>query len=526
MAMARNFGGWLSDVLSGRSGLDGAERDPAARRPAQEVFPEPGISLAAGLILGAAIGAGLAWLDDPLGRGVSAGALVGAILGTLLGLSRAVGRSVSLVAIPEPAPPEPEARLWDSWLDTGHDLIWVEPEGQVTPAVSLPDPEERPRVQPRVISPISGESVLLHDEIGALVERGAWQGAVAIVGGPGSGKTTALRHLEAVLPTWAKFKLIDDVSPFKTSLIGRSDVQLAIFTTWGRELPQNRMAVYRLAPWTRDDRIEYLLKAHGSRCASVMGRLKEAGDEDFLGGIPELWTVVLDRLASDETIGDVRTALGRELDERMSNRVLRHHIGALCLNAIRKREMVVFGDVRGIEPEERISARWLGGSLEGDRALVRLLRHPPVQILMAAGWLAENLIRRGTRDVLAGQLPRALVHETGRLIAGSASAIQTLRLLLAGSDRQCDPMAVSLLHAAGVNWRPDRRRRPDLHGAYLVGIDWGGMNLKSVNLAEADLERALLCNANLENAQASKARLAGADLSDAYLEDCIAPART
>ena len=105
-----------------------------------------------------------------------------------------------------------------------------------------------------------------------------------------------------------------------------------------------------------------------------------------------------------------------------------------------------------------MSTCWLSGSLEGDRALVRLLRHPPVQLLMAAGWLAENLIRRGTRDVLAGQLPRALVHETGRLIAGSAEAIQTLRLLLAGSDRKCDPMAASLLHAAGVNWHPDRHR--------------------------------------------------------------------
>ena len=185
------------------------------------MFPGLGFSLTAGLILGAAMGFGLAWLHDSHGRGVagySGGcALAGAILGMFLGLSRAVWRPgvptamLDLDLEPEPAAAT-ETRLWDSWLDTGHDLVWVEPAGQLPPAVPLPATEEHPRVQPRVISPISGESVLLHDEIGALIERGAWQGAVAIVGGPGSGKTTAIRHLEAVLPSWAKTKLIDDLS--------------------------------------------------------------------------------------------------------------------------------------------------------------------------------------------------------------------------------------------------------------------------------------------------------------------------
>ena len=253
-----------------------------------------------------------------------------------------------------------------------------------------------------------------------------------------------------------------------------------------------------------------------------MGRLKESGDEGFLGGIPELWTVVLDRMATDETIGDVRTALGRELDERMSNDALRYRVGVLCLNAIRKHQVVEFGEVLATEPEEGMSTRWLSGSLEGDRALVRLLRHPPVQLLMAADWMAEYLIQPGTRELLADQLPRGLVQETGRLIAGSAEAQENLEQLLAGNARECDPMAASLLHAAGVNWHPDRHLRPDLHGAYLAGARWIGVNLKKVNLIEADLERALLWRANLEEALASEARLSDADLSDANLKACIA----
>src|SRR5262249_30405008 len=63
--------------------------------------------------------------------------------------------------------------------------------------------------------------------------------------------------------------------------------------------PLKRLPVYRLASWGQDDLIEYLLAAHWGRCASVMARLKVSGDREFLRGIPELWTVVLDRMATD-----------------------------------------------------------------------------------------------------------------------------------------------------------------------------------------------------------------------------------
>src|SRR5947209_20404723 len=110
MAMARNIRGWLSSALSGRDGLDGTGDDQAARRPAEEVFPGLGFSLVVGLILGAVMGIGLAWLHDSRGQsvaGYSGGcALAGAILGAFLGLSRAVWRPGVPTAMlePEPAP--------------------------------------------------------------------------------------------------------------------------------------------------------------------------------------------------------------------------------------------------------------------------------------------------------------------------------------------------------------------------------------------------------------------------------------
>src|SRR5207248_9544739 len=81
--------------------------------------------------------------------------------------------------------------------------------------------------------------------------------------------------------------------------------------------PTFRSSSYRLASWGQDDLIEYLLTVHWDRCASVMARLKASGDREFLQGIPELWTAVLDRMAGDESVGDVRTALRCELAARL-----------------------------------------------------------------------------------------------------------------------------------------------------------------------------------------------------------------
>jgi uncharacterized protein YjbI with pentapeptide repeats len=474
-----------------------------------DVFPTLGRSLAAGLLMGLALGAGMAWSSGLGGRGVAGlgagAAFVGAILGAFIGLSHAVWRPGLPLAIAAPiaAPAaEPEARLWDPWVDMGDEVI-PEPPSAPPAAPEVAPPGDRPRVQPRVASPSSGEAVLLHDEIGALIERGA-VGAVAVVGGLGSGKTTALRHLEAVLPPWADVKLVDEPgSPDEVVLLAHD--RLVVFTACGQKLPQGVIATYRLAPWSRDDRIEYLLKAHWSRCASVMERLKGADDGGILGGVPELWALVLERMAMDRSVSDVRAVLRREVDDRSGGVAVRDGVSVLCLEAVRR------GRVLG--PAE------LPGEVDD---LVRLVRHPTLQLLMAADRLAADVASGRHGKALAHALPPGLVSECGRVMADSPAAIRELRRLLVDDNRNHDPMASSLLHAAGVVWRPAPPRRAYLQGAYLAGARWIGVDLEAVDLTRADLEGADLWRAKLIQARASFTRLVGAQLREADLTLCDA----
>jgi hypothetical protein len=135
-------------------------------------------------------------------------------------------------------------------------------------------PAKRAPVCARIFSLETGEVIRLEDEIGRFIQE-CRNDRIGLVGGPGSGKTTALQHLSAVLPLWAlaRLRLVDNPRCFADTVALRdSDAQFVISAC--KQLPANpRRKTYRLASWNQDEVIEYLLAVHNNCCASVMGRL-------------------------------------------------------------------------------------------------------------------------------------------------------------------------------------------------------------------------------------------------------------
>src|SRR4051794_6901027 len=104
--------------------------------------------------------------------------------------------------------------------------------------------------------------LLLEEELLPHLQLGC--GAIAVYGHAGSGKTTALQHLSAILPTDLNVLLLDE--PANEEILAWSSVRPVVFaSTLTRPVPV--VAEFHLATWNQDDLIEYLLRRHKSRCA-------------------------------------------------------------------------------------------------------------------------------------------------------------------------------------------------------------------------------------------------------------------
>jgi uncharacterized protein YjbI with pentapeptide repeats len=356
-------------------------------------------------------------------------------------------------------------------------------------------------VKPRVVPPQGGEAVPLEDAIRPFIEAGR-RGVIGIHGPAGSGKTTALRHLATVLPLTPHIQLMDD-PPINWPL-GGSTGDLIIYASERRDPSPAHLADFDLARWGQDELIEYLLAAHRERCASVIGRLQAAAADGLFADVPEIWRLVLDTMAADETLPNARAALLGYVRTHLADPEAAGQARGYCLAALLGQEEALDGFL------QRLRQR-------GCKADVRrALRHAAVQTLLAAEQIALDL-RTEQCAYLAHRLSRGLVQEVAGRVVGNAPALDGLRRVVTEGPAAQQPTAASILHATGTGWVPGSKKPPQLSGAVLDRAVWPGVKLAGVVLDEADLSDADLTRARLYQGRARKTSFRGATLHAATM---------
>jgi uncharacterized protein YjbI with pentapeptide repeats len=385
-------------------------------------------------------------------------------------------------------------------------------------SASMLEPRRAP-VRPRVISPVSGETLLLEDEIHALIERAA-SGMVWVTGGSGSGKSTALAHLLAVLPPFSQASRHDDW------LLLYEPQKLVVGCGIPGTAPEDALVAYEMAPWTEDEFIEYLLAAHRERCPAVMAKCKASEGHELLSGNPELWRGVLDLLAADDTIPTVKEALRRLFDLRLTDPATRERVSDWCLG--------VYQSFAAAKGNSALLGAKLGWKFEDDWSGTDwgpLLWHAGVMLLLAAERFAAELRSSEPCPFLEYAFPLDVIEETAKLIRDDERVLDRLKDVMGAKRRVLHPMAASLLHAADIGWRPELRavsgwRKlfaegkllvPLLRDAFLRGVVWRDLTLPQVDFTRTDLSSADLSNAALDDGDARLANLHGAQLTGASL---------
>ncbi len=231
-------------------------------------------------------------------------------------------------------------------------------------------------------------------------------------------------------------------------------------------------------------------------CSSVMGRLALVKAEaDRLGGNPELWDVVLSEMLADPSLDGPASALRKEFAAIVPDAERRHRFQGDCFSAL-------------CNPALRFQSLRLHNP---STSLKRLIRHRPVQLLLAADWIARAVKHRLDAVALSGSLPRDLVLEAAARIVHDPEAVDRLRSLITEEDRRIHPMIASLLHALRIGWKPDSPT-PRLMGAYLEEASWPAIDLAGADLRDADLGGANLSRSRLDGANLAGGNLVGANL--------------
>jgi uncharacterized protein YjbI with pentapeptide repeats len=352
-----------------------------------------------------------------------------------------------------------------------------------------------------------GDRVPLDEVVADWLETHS-HGLLEIVGGPGSGKTTALEQVARELPPDSYTLLVDDADI--DDVRSHRALRRVIYTC---DKTVERLAdlSLRLTSWSDDELIEYLLAVHPDQCRSVMARLRGATDRRALHGVPEMWRLVLDGMAHDETALDWRAVLRREIEQHLTDE---HLLRRACDYAIMG---AICGDASDAEPIAD-EMRETGC----DARLLRLLRHRAVQLLLAADQLRAALIAGNEPALFTSPLPSDLVREVAASVANVPQALDTLRRIVESRNLRVQPAAASLLHAIGTGWRPRSGATKNLQTADLRAAEWPGIDLWRVGLGRADLSESDLRGAEFCEANLSHARLRAARLSDAVLADCNA----
>jgi uncharacterized protein YjbI with pentapeptide repeats len=356
----------------------------------------------------------------------------------------------------------------------------------------------RAPVRPRVISAVTGDSLLLEEEVANLVAR-RFRGSIRLIGAAGAGKTTALEHLAACLPGSA-IHFLDCPGP--DELLNVSLKGWVVFTTDRVDPDLPFTDTYRLAPWREDDWIEYLMATHKEQCRSVLTRLWPDESQGLLEGNPQLSRIAFDQLAGDDSVPSVQAALLRYADQCLPDPDSRAMARSAALDVL-----------LGIVPDP---AAAVGTHRPGDTSFVPLLRFRALQLVLAAARIVTDVREQRECDYFCRRFPRDLVRQAAAELTVHTDRQEVLVDWLAERpDYQA--MVASLLHATGWPWDPRAGKPLCLDGAYLDHVSWPEFVLPRIDLQRADLSHADLRTTNLTEAVLSDADLHEADLREATL---------
>ncbi len=409
-----------------------------------------------------------------------------------------------------------------------------------------------PLVRPRVTCPKTGEPVLLEDLVLEDLSANPGPRIFYVQGSPGSGKSTAARYLESQLRPEFSVHVVDADAQSTEPAKATDEIPRCIIITSDTEDPtandkvlesgmneelqglvegsfkvrngvvylnDSRLSLhavieklatrFTLTPWNRDDVIEYLLSIGPDECKSVMSRITQDATTDCLLDRPVLWSLIINRMLSDDTACEAKTILRQTVDQLVPDAQHRLDLGRFCT----RYDITSHSVKKSQEPLPNV-----------DPTVCKLLRYQPVSNYLSARfvldvikqglrrtkyWLAES-----TRTGWAKPWPPNFL-ETVHDLSDDTVVDRLLEIVHSKKGMPMQPNATSLLVRLNPNWKLHEKQPKNLKAASLQSIVWEAVDLRNRDIDDANFARGRMPVARMSGMEISGAIFLGTDLDGA-----------
>lgn len=347
-------------------------------------------------------------------------------------------------------------------------------------------------VEPRAYSS-DGELLPVVDLVGRLINSDCK--ALRIVG---EGKSTAIKHLRGCYATYSEVRFLDNGQPVQQL----DDWELTVFSS--PTFVRGNVEL-KLARWSLDDCIEYLMFKSPARCKSVMCRLMESKDLWLASGSPRIISRALDLMIEHDDIRSMESAIAA-------------HYEAYPFKRKRHRTKIINRCLHNLLNDAQLGMdlqRYVPSYLDQD--LAKFVGVQTVRYVLAAKKLIEVLEKGKTPACLAQTWTPKWIEYFADVLdrEDSSSAIEFLESLANSVWSSYSSNAASVLYGLDANWLPTRQTELNYEYAQLPGLSARELILENSLITKASLQRANLPFCSLENSNVT-----GSDFSDANLSNC------
>lgn len=265
--------------------------------------------------------------------------------------------------------------------------------------------------------------------------------------------------------------------------------------------------LFPIAPWDRDDLIQFMLATRPTHCGSILGRIPSETFGLVRGGV-SLWNGIVETMFSSPAENDFHRILVLMLRSRLP--AAAPTVGHDTMKWLGDQLLSAYSQASKSQMGDAIDKLAM---LSDDPVYQSLLSISTLRLRIASERFAERL-RQSNKSILQAGHKSKLIIDVSKRLQGDLLVADFLKKCVYGKYAST---AVSILSQIDPTWKPTKGKDYKFQNAYLSGASWAGSYLEGAKFGGATLTNMCLDESVLNDSILHFAQCDGVSMEDSCL---------